>query len=104
MFGLLSLCNARKRETISEGLTLAVKHYFEDYSDADEVDGSFYRALDAIVEYADVEIEDVIVARQILVEEFQPRRELNQLARRRVEDAQGAKEYEEEEDAARGHG
>lgn len=49
------------RELVTDGLKAAVRRYYADNTDAEEVDGAFWRALDAVSEYATVsDINDLI--------------------------------------------
>ena len=87
MFGLLALCDKREREDITEGLTLAVKHYYQDYEDADEVDPVFYGALAALAAYAEMDVDDIIVAGEVLVNDIDPSRKFKERAPHRAEAA-----------------
>lgn len=48
------------RELVADGLKAAVRRYYANYTDSEEIDGAFWRALDAVAEYADGDLNDLI--------------------------------------------
>lgn len=65
------------RESITEGLILAVRAYYEDHTDATDVDPEFHEALERLAPYAEMDVHDLIVAGEMLVRKTNPRRKFD---------------------------
>lgn len=54
------LIDAGRRGTVTDGIESAIHLYYDDYTDADELDVTFLQALEAIAVYADTPLAEIV--------------------------------------------